>query len=156
MRPFSSLLTFSLLHGVGLVSSRWEIGLDGDLNGEIPRPTSEPLLYQREFNHGSTLMETSLGYPRSGLSRSSFALGARQVGRTSWFTAIVLTWETGYLHQWYHSLMSRYKNFSLLSHGHSSMWTRFPNRFPTQLFVDLLHSPFFDCVLSHRHLLQRC
>ncbi len=70
---FSSLLT-------GLASGRWEIGLDGDQNEEIARPTSEPLLSADEFIHGFTLMETRLGHPRNGTLRRDLALGARQVG----------------------------------------------------------------------------
>ena len=79
MRLFSSLLTFSLLHSDGLVSGRGEIGLDGDLYREIPRPTPEPLLFRDEFKHGAVLMETRLGYRRDETSRRNFALGARQV-----------------------------------------------------------------------------
>ena len=78
MRPPSSVLTFSLLHGVGFVTGHWETGLDGDLYGEIPRPTNQPLLY-RGLNHGAVLMETGLGYPRNGTTRRDLALGARQV-----------------------------------------------------------------------------
>jgi hypothetical protein len=74
MRLFFPLLTFSLLHSLGLVSGR---RLDGD--GETPRPTPEPLLYRDEFKHGAILMETSLGSPRNGTSRRDLALGARQV-----------------------------------------------------------------------------
>lgn len=77
---FYSLLAFSLLHSDGFVSGRWEIGLDGDENEEIPRPTSEPLLSPDEFVNGFVLMETRLGYPRNGTLRRDLALGARQVG----------------------------------------------------------------------------
>lgn len=83
MGLFSSLLPFSLPHSVGSVSGRWEIGLDGDQNEEIPRPTSEPFLSPDEFKHGSTLMETRLGYARNGTLRRDLALGARQVGDPS-------------------------------------------------------------------------
>jgi len=79
MRLFFSLLTFSLLHSVRFVSARWETGLDGDLYGEIPRPTSEPLLYRDEFKSGAILMETKLGHPRNGTTQRDLALGARQV-----------------------------------------------------------------------------
>ena len=79
MRLFSSLLTFSLLHGIGLASGREEVGLDRNLNEEISRPTPEPLLFRGEVKHGVVLMETKLGYQRGGISRRNFALGARQV-----------------------------------------------------------------------------
>ena len=78
MRPFSSVLAFSLLHSVGVVIGHWETGLDGDLYGEISRPTNQPLLY-RDLNHGAVLMETGLGYLRNGTTRRDLALGARQV-----------------------------------------------------------------------------
>jgi hypothetical protein len=79
MRLFSSLLTFSLLHSVGLVSGR-DVDADGlDWDAEIPRPTPEPLLYRDEFKRGPLLMETNLGYPRNGTLRREHALGARGV-----------------------------------------------------------------------------
>ena len=78
MSPLSSVLTFSLFHSVGFVTGHWETGLDGDLYGEIPRPTNQPLLY-RDINHGAVLMETSLGHERNGTTRRNLALGARQV-----------------------------------------------------------------------------
>ena len=79
MRLSSSLFALSLLHSVRLASGREEIGLYGDLYGEIPRPTSEPLLSRDVFKHGAVLMETRLGYRRNGTSSRNFALGARQV-----------------------------------------------------------------------------
>jgi len=79
MRLFCSVLTFSLFQNVGFVSGRWETGLDGDLYGEVPRPTTEPLLYRDEFKHGAVLMETRLGSPRNGTTRRDLALGSRQV-----------------------------------------------------------------------------
>ena len=78
MRPFSSVLIFSLLHSIRFVTGHWETGLDGNLYGEIPRPTNQPLLY-RDINHGAVLMETSLGRERNGTTRRGLALGARQV-----------------------------------------------------------------------------
>ena len=80
MRLQFSILTFFLLHSARLVSARWETGLDGDLYGEIPRPTSEPLLYRDEVRHGAILMETQLGYERNGTTRRDTGLGSRQVG----------------------------------------------------------------------------
>ena len=66
MRLSSSVLTFSFIHSVGLVSSRWEAGLYGDLGGEIdgevPKPTPDLILHRDEFKHGAVLMETSLGH----------------------------------------------------------------------------------------------
>ena len=60
-----------------------ENGSDGDLYGEILRPTPTPtpeiLLYRDEFKNGSILMETRLGYPSNGTSRKDLALGLRQV-----------------------------------------------------------------------------
>ena len=79
MGSFCSVLTLSLLHSVGFVTGHWEIGLDGGLYGETPRPTNEPLLYRDDFKHGAVLMETSLGYQRNGTTRRDLALGARQV-----------------------------------------------------------------------------
>ena len=80
MRLSFSVLTFSLIHSVGLVSSRWETGLYGDLygeiDGEVPKPTPDPILHRDGFKQGAVLMETSLGHehnrPRRGLT-----LGAR-------------------------------------------------------------------------------
>ena len=79
MKLFSSLLTFFFLHSEGLAFSREKIGLDGDLYGDIPRPTPEPLLSRDKFKHGAVLMETRFGYRRHETSRRNFALGARQV-----------------------------------------------------------------------------
>ena len=76
MRLCCSVLTFFLLHSAKFVSARWETGLDGDLYGEIPRPTSEPLLYR---DLGVILMETRLGGQRNGTTRKDTSLGARQV-----------------------------------------------------------------------------
>ena len=80
MRLSSSVLTFSLIHSVGLASCRWEAGLDGDLDGEIdgeiPKPTPDPLLYQGGFRHGAVLMETSFGHERNCTTRG-LNLGAR-------------------------------------------------------------------------------
>ena len=80
MRLQFSILTLFLLHSARFVSARWETGLDGDLYGEIPRPTSEPLLYRDEFRHGAILMETQLGHERNGTTRRDTGLGSRQVG----------------------------------------------------------------------------
>ena len=77
MRLFSSLLTVPLLHSVGSVSGRSEIG-DGE--GDLPRPTPEPFLQQDEFNYGSIPMEIRPGHPRNGTSPRGLGLGARQVG----------------------------------------------------------------------------
>jgi len=79
MRLLSFVLSFWLLRSVGSVSARWETGLDGDLYGEIPRPTLEPLLYRDEYKHQDILMETRLGYQRNRTSRRNLALGERQV-----------------------------------------------------------------------------
>ena len=79
MGLFYFTLTASLLHSVRFVSGRWETGLDGDLYGEIPRPTNEPLLYRDEFKHGAVLMDTRLGYERNVTSRRNLSLSARQV-----------------------------------------------------------------------------
>ena len=76
MRLCCSVLTVFLLHSARFVSARWETGLDGDLYGEIPRPTSEPLLYRDE---GAILMETRLGGQRNGAMRRDTSLGAPQV-----------------------------------------------------------------------------
>lgn len=80
MRSFSSALTFFLVHSIRIVfvTGHWETGLDGDLYGEAPRPTNEPLLY-RGFNHGAVLMETNLGHQRNVTARRNLVLGARQV-----------------------------------------------------------------------------
>ena len=75
----SFVLTFWLLYRVGSVSARWETGLDGDLNGEIPTPTSEPLLYREEFKHRAILMKTRLGHQRNVTSRRNLGLDERQV-----------------------------------------------------------------------------
>ena len=79
MRLCCSVLTIFLLHSARFVSARWETGLDGELYGEIPRPTSEPLLYRDEFRYGAILMETRLGSQRNGTTRRDATLGARQV-----------------------------------------------------------------------------
>lgn len=79
MRLFSFVLTSSILRSVRFVSGRWETGLDGDLYGEIPRPTGEPLLYRDEFKRGAVLMETRVGYQRNVTSRRDLSLSSRQV-----------------------------------------------------------------------------
>ena len=79
MKLYPSLLTFSLLHSIGLASGCEEIRVDGELHGTIPKPTPEPFLSRDECKRGTVLMETRLGYQRSGTSRRNFALGARQV-----------------------------------------------------------------------------
>ncbi len=79
MKLYPSLLTFSLLHSIGLASGRVEIRVDRELYGELPKPTPEPLLSRDELKRGAILMETRLGYPPNGTSRRNFALGARQV-----------------------------------------------------------------------------
>ena len=94
MRPFSSLLTFSLLHSVLLVSGRWETG---DLDGDIPRPTPDPLLYRDDFKHGAILMETRPGRERNGTARRDLTLGPRQVWDSFWGTGVVLMRRSGYL-----------------------------------------------------------
>ena len=79
MRSFSSVLTSSLLCGVGFVIGGWETGLDGDLYGETPRPTGEPLLYRDDLKIGFVLMETGLGHSRNITELGLLTLHARQV-----------------------------------------------------------------------------
>ena len=79
MRLLSFVLTFWLLHSVESVSARWETGLDGDLYGEIPRPTSEPLLYRDESKHLAIPMKTRPGSQRNETSRRHLGLDERQV-----------------------------------------------------------------------------
>ena len=79
MRLLYSALAFSLLYSVGSVSASWETGLDGDLYGEIPRPTSEPLVYRDEFGRRAILMETRPGSQRNETSRRHLGLDERQV-----------------------------------------------------------------------------
>ena len=97
MSLFSSLLTFSLLHSVLLVSGRWGTGLEGDLYGEIPRPTPDPLLYRDDFKHGSILMETRPGRERNGTARRDLTLGPRAVCDSFWGTGVVLMQRSAYL-----------------------------------------------------------
>ena len=84
MRLSSSVLTFSLAHGVGLVSSRWEAGLygdlDGEIGGEVPKPMPDLILHRDEFKHRAVLMETSLGHEHNW-TRGGLTLGARAVCR---------------------------------------------------------------------------
>ncbi len=90
MKPFSSVLTFSLLHGVRFVTGGWETGLDGDLYGETPRPTSEPLVHRDDLSIGSVLMETSLGHERNITKRGLLTLNARQVDGPPCCSEVVL------------------------------------------------------------------
>ena len=64
MRLSSFAFTFSLIHSVGLKSSRWEAGLywdlGGEIHGEVPKPMPDLILHRDTFKYGAVLMETSI------------------------------------------------------------------------------------------------